>query len=101
MGQVARQKSKALTGLYGKIRTRSPQATVVVAGYPRIFNGEDCNAGTWFSPEEEAALNATADRLNAVTRTAATNAGRVSSERKIGRVRSDTRRALPARPRRA
>lgn len=65
----------ALTGLYGKIRTRSPQATVVVAGYPRIFNGEDCNAGTWFSPEEEAALNATADRLNAVTRTAATNAG--------------------------
>ena len=36
----------------------------MVVGYPRIFNGEDCNAGTWFSPEEEARLNQTADLLN-------------------------------------
>jgi hypothetical protein len=34
-------------------------------GYPRIFNGEDCNALTWFSPAEETRLNQTADRLNA------------------------------------
>ena len=29
-----------------------------MVGYPRIFNGEDCNAGTWFSPAEETRLNA-------------------------------------------
>ena len=36
-------------------------------GYPRIFNGEDCNAATWFSPAEETRLNATADLLNSKT----------------------------------
>src|SRR5690349_19514105 len=39
--------------LYGKIRTRAPGAKVVVVGYPRIFDGEDCNALTFFSPTEE------------------------------------------------
>ena len=54
----------ALSTLYAGIRGRAPSARVVVVGYPRIFNGEDCNAGTWFSPTEEARLNATADLLN-------------------------------------
>ena len=40
---------------------------MVVVGYPRIFMGEDCNAGTWFSPEEQARLNQTADLLNGRT----------------------------------
>ncbi len=40
---------------------------MVVVGYPRIFNGEDCNAGTWFSPSEESRLNQTADLLNSKT----------------------------------
>ena len=54
----------SLSSLYAGIRSRSPQAKVTIVGYPRIFNGEDCNAFTWFSPTEEARLNATADLLN-------------------------------------
>ncbi len=50
-------------------------AEVVVVGYPRIFMGEDCNALTFFSPDEEARLNQTADHVNATTRAAAAAAG--------------------------
>jgi hypothetical protein len=64
-----------LSTLYASIRSKAPNATVVVVGYPRIFMGEDCNAGTWFSPEEQTRLNQTADLLNARTRTQATNRG--------------------------
>ena len=64
-----------LTTLYAGIRSRAPQAKVVVVGYPRIFNGEDCNALTWFSPAEEARLNQTADLLNSRLAAAASAAG--------------------------
>ncbi|MGF9753631.1 hypothetical protein AAII07_00380 [Microvirga sp. 0TCS3.31] len=37
-----------LATLYSGIRSRAPHAKVVVVGYPRIFNGEDCNALTWW-----------------------------------------------------
>lgn len=53
-----------LSTLYGKVRSRSSSADVVVVGYPRLFMGEDCNAGTWFSPAEQSRLNQTADLLN-------------------------------------
>ena len=53
-----------LSTLYASIRAKAPNAKVVVVGYPRIFNGEDCNAATWFSPTEESRLNATADLMN-------------------------------------
>lgn len=56
-----------LSTLYAAIRSRAPHGKVVVVGYPRIFNGEDCNAGTWFSPDEESRLNQTADLLNSRT----------------------------------
>lgn len=65
----------SLATLYSAIRTRAPRATVVVVGYPRIFNGQDCNALTWFSPAEETRLNQTADLMNARLGTAAHNAG--------------------------
>jgi lysophospholipase L1-like esterase len=64
-----------LTTLYSAIRAKAPSARVIVVGYPRIFNGEDCNLLTWFSPTEEARLNATADLLNSRTQTAAAAAG--------------------------
>ena len=64
-----------LSTLYASIRSRAPQARVVVVGYPRIFNGEDCNALTWFSPDEESRLNATADLLNAKLSAAASARG--------------------------
>jgi lysophospholipase L1-like esterase len=54
-----------LRGLYAQIAQRSPSATVVVVGYPRIFHDEDCNAATWFSPADRQLLNDTADLLNA------------------------------------
>jgi lysophospholipase L1-like esterase len=57
----------ALSTLYASIRAKAPNAKVVVVGYPRIFNGEDCNAGTWFSPSEESRLNDTADLLDSRT----------------------------------
>ena len=63
------------TTLYAEIRTRAPAARVVVVGYPRIFNGEDCNAATFFSPTEEARLNQTADLLNSRLATVAAGAG--------------------------
>jgi lysophospholipase L1-like esterase len=57
------------------IKSRAPNATVVVLDYPRLFNGEDCNAATWFSPSEETRLNQTADMMKSVISAAATRAG--------------------------
>jgi lysophospholipase L1-like esterase len=58
-----------------KIKEKSPNAKVVVLDYPRLFNGEDCNAFTWFSPSEEQRLNETADMLKNVISAAASRAG--------------------------
>jgi lysophospholipase L1-like esterase len=65
----------SLSTLYAAIRSTAPNARVVVVGYPRLFNGEDCNALTWFSPSEESSLNATADRLDGVLASAAAAKG--------------------------
>lgn len=64
-----------LSTLYASIRSKAPNARVVVVGYPRVFNGEDCNAATFFSPAEETRLNATADLLNAKLSAAASARG--------------------------
>ncbi len=61
--------------LFGTIAGAAPNATVAIGGYPWIFNGEDCNAGTFFSPEEEAALNAGVDQLDALIGTKARGQG--------------------------
>ena len=53
-----------LDTLYGRIRGLAPNARVVVVGYPRLFNGEQCNLLSRISPGEQAALNATADLLD-------------------------------------
>jgi lysophospholipase L1-like esterase len=60
-----------LDAVYSQISARAPSATVLVLSYPRLFNGEDCNAATWFSPDDETRLNATADLLRDVTKTRA------------------------------
>lgn len=52
-----------LNNVYSQIRTRAPNARVVVLGYPRLFMGVDCNAGTFFSSDEMTRLNATADLM--------------------------------------
>lgn len=57
------------------IKSRSPSATVIALDYPRLFNGTDCNAFTWFSSSEMTRLNQTADMLKNVISAAATRAG--------------------------
>lgn len=64
-----------LSTLYTSIRSKAPTARVVVVGYPRIFMGEDCNAGTWFSGSEMSRLNSTADLLNSKLSSAASSKG--------------------------
>jgi len=54
------------------IKSRAPSAKVIVLDYPHLFNGEDCNALTWFSPSEETRLNETADQLKSQLSAAAT-----------------------------
>lgn len=58
-----------------QIGSRAPNAKVTVAGYPHIFNGEDCNAATFFSPEEEQRLNDATDELNSEIARQASAAG--------------------------
>jgi len=58
-----------------KIKSLAPTAQVIALDYPRLFNGEDCNGGTWFSPSEETRLNQTADLLKTKISQAATRAG--------------------------
>lgn len=65
----------ALATLYASIKSKAPNARVVVVGYPRVFNGEDCNAATFFSPAEENRLNQTADLLNGKLAAAASAKG--------------------------
>ena len=59
-----------LNGVYSKIRTKAPNASVGVLGYPRLFpaDGDDCSAATFFSADEISRLNQTADMLSDVTR---------------------------------
>ncbi len=72
---VANTLPARLNTLYASIRSRAPQAKVVVVGYPRIFNGEDCNVLTFFSPAEMTRLNQTADQLNSRLAAAASARG--------------------------
>ncbi|TWD84234.1 GDSL-like lipase/acylhydrolase family protein [Kribbella amoyensis] len=64
-----------LNTLYATIKSRASNAKIVVVGYPRLFNGTDCNAGTFFSAAEMTRLNQTADLLNSRIGTAAGAAG--------------------------
>ena len=41
-----------LDGVTARIRELAPHAELVVTAYPVLFNGEDCNALTFFSPHE-------------------------------------------------
>ena len=61
--------------LFGQVRTKAANAAVTVGGYPRIFNGEDCNALTFFAPDEQSSLNTATGELNTLARGKATGAG--------------------------
>ena len=57
------------------IKSKAPSAKVIVLDYPRLFNGTDCNALTFFSGSEMTRLNQTADQLQGQMSAAATRAG--------------------------
>lgn len=61
--------------VYDSIKSRAPNATVIVLGYPRLFMGVDCNGGTWFSGSEMTRLNQTADLLRSKTQTQVSTEG--------------------------
>jgi lysophospholipase L1-like esterase len=52
--------------VFRAVAAEAPRATVVVGGYPRLFNGEDCSWATFFSRREMTALNAATDDLDAL-----------------------------------
>lgn len=64
-----------LSSLYSAIKADAPNAKVVVVGYPKLFMGEDCNALTFFSPEDETAINNTATLLDNTIASAASAKG--------------------------
>jgi len=56
-----------LDNVYNAIHSRASNAQVVVVGYPRLFNGQTCNALARISSTEEGQLNNAADVLAGVT----------------------------------
>jgi hypothetical protein len=65
----------SLDTLYGDIAAQAPNATVVIVGYPHLFNGEDCDPATFFTPAEEKALNAATNLLDKTIKKRAGAAG--------------------------
>jgi lysophospholipase L1-like esterase len=60
---VREQLPAKLHAVYNAVESAAPNADVIVLGYPRLFNGEQCNAITRISPAEQTALNNAADLL--------------------------------------
>jgi lysophospholipase L1-like esterase len=55
-----------LDNTYNQIRARATKATVVVVGYPRLFNGVECNGLARISSGEQSSLNEAADIMAGV-----------------------------------
>ncbi len=50
-----------LDNLYNQIHSRAPSASVTVVGYPRLFNGQECNFLARISTGEQNSLNEAAN----------------------------------------
>lgn len=64
-----------LDGLLARVTARAPEAELVLTAYPVLFNGEDCNALTFFSPHEMGRIEAGVAELAEVIAAAARDAG--------------------------
>jgi lysophospholipase L1-like esterase len=64
-----------LSNVYTAVRENAPEATVVVTGYPLMFNGSDCNPLTFFTRSEMKRINAGTEELNDAIRLKADAAG--------------------------
>ncbi|MFI9626983.1 SGNH/GDSL hydrolase family protein [Streptomyces sp. NPDC052042] len=72
--QVRNTLPSRLSSLYGSIKSRAPQARVVVLGYPRFYKlSGSCIAG--LTEKKRAAINDASDVLNGVIAKQAANAG--------------------------
>ena len=56
-----------LDRLYTAIKAKAPNARIIAVGYPRLFNGQQCNFIARISPGEQARLNTAADLLSDTT----------------------------------
>ena len=65
----------ALGSLLARIAEGAPGAQLVVTAYPVLFNGQDCNALTFFSPHEMARIEAGVGELATVIGDAARASG--------------------------
>ncbi|MBO1753922.1 SGNH/GDSL hydrolase family protein [Allobranchiibius sp. CTAmp26] len=61
--------------LFSAIAGRATTARVAIGGYPHIFQGEDCNLATFFSPQDEQGINSATDDLDTLISTKARAAG--------------------------
>ena len=61
--------------VYGRINQRAPGARVAVTGYPKLFNGTDCNLLTFFTPNEMSRFNDATVKLNVLIKKRAQAAG--------------------------
>ncbi|NYJ76037.1 SGNH/GDSL hydrolase family protein [Allobranchiibius huperziae] len=61
--------------LFSSIAGRATTAKVAIGGYPHIFQGEDCNLATFFSPSDEQGINSATDDLDSLISTKARAAG--------------------------
>ncbi|SHN46972.1 SGNH/GDSL hydrolase family protein [Cryptosporangium aurantiacum] len=73
--QIANQLPGKLDATYAAIRSRAPNATVVVLGYPKPFANRTCAAAPGATLAEQSALNALVDNLDGVIRDRAAAAG--------------------------
>ncbi|MFI8888596.1 SGNH/GDSL hydrolase family protein [Streptomyces sp. NPDC053813] len=74
VSQIENSLPSGLSSLYGSIRSRAPQAHVVVLGYPRFYQlSGSCIAG--LSEKERSAINNASDVLNGVIAKQAADAG--------------------------
>lgn len=72
---VQNQLPGELDAIYSEVSAAAPNADIVITGYPRLFNGENCSWLVDLSYEEQMALNDAADLLNDVIASAAGNHG--------------------------
>ncbi|MDT0212784.1 SGNH/GDSL hydrolase family protein [Rothia sp. ARF10] len=64
-----------LSALLARVAEAAPDAQRVVTAYPLLFNGEDCNALTFFSPHEMRRIGEGVDELASVIGSAARESG--------------------------
>jgi len=64
-----------LDSVNNAIKSKAPNAKVIVLGYPRLFNEKLCSAFLALQPYEQALLNATSEKLRTVISAATARAG--------------------------